>query len=48
MWIDGHYVGGEAMGWQSVRNKLCGKIDSVLEGVKTESAHVEEKAAVPA
>lgn len=31
IWNDGEYVGGEAMGWQSVANKLCRKIDDVLE-----------------
>eukprot|EP00177_Eucheuma_denticulatum_P003176 GFKZ01005719.1.p2 GENE.GFKZ01005719.1~~GFKZ01005719.1.p2 ORF type:complete len:154 (-),score=25.68 GFKZ01005719.1:746-1207(-) len=31
IWTDGEYVGGEAMGWQSVANKLCRKINDVLE-----------------
>lgn len=47
IWTDGEYVGGEAMGWQSVANKLCRKIDDVLESRRDEPVHTRHSLTTP-
>lgn len=37
IWKDGKYVGGEAMGWQSVGKKLVRNIESVITARPVES-----------